>query len=80
MNERAPLETMINISRVRVGGDLGGLIAVVGTFVVLISGIPPVTWFVAAAFAGGTMCAAGLVAWHRHCPGPARPPNTIAVR
>ncbi len=80
MNEPAPMETMCNISRVRVGGDLGGVIAVVGTFVVLIAGVPPVRWFLAAAFVCGTVYALSLAAWHRYHPGPGRPPNTIAAR
>ncbi len=80
MSESAPMETLCNISRVRVGGDLGGLIAVIGTFVVLISGIPSIKWFLPPALACGVICALGLSAWHRLRPYPTRPPNTIAAR
>jgi predicted phage tail protein len=77
MNYPGPQESMYNVSRVRVGADLGGVLAVVGTIVVLVAGIPPVKWFLAAALASGAVFAVGLSIWHRRHPGPLTPPNTI---
>jgi hypothetical protein len=68
---------MHNMSRVRVGADLGGVLAVIGTVVVVIAGIPPTKWFLAAALACGAVFAAALSIWHRRHPGPQTPPNTI---
>ena len=77
MNEPKPQEVMWNISRVRVGGDVAGAIAVIGSVVVIIAGIPPLKWFLAGALACGAVCAFALSFWHRRHPAPRRPPNTI---
>ncbi len=77
MNEPKPQEVMWNLSHTRVGGDVGGLIFVIGTVVTLLIGIPPFKWFLAVAFAGGAVCAFALSFWHRRHPSPQRPPNTI---
>ncbi len=79
MDEPKPQEVMWNLSRTRVGGDIGGLVAVIGTIVVLIIGVPPFKWFLAAAFICGAVCAFGLSIWHRRHPQPPKPPNTIAA-
>jgi len=77
MTELKPQEVMWNMSRTRVGGDIAGLIAVIGSIVVLIAGIPPFKYFLAGALACGAIFAFGLSAWHRRHPQPQRPPNTI---
>jgi hypothetical protein len=56
----------INISRIRIGGDLGGLIFVVGMEVCFLIGVPAARDFLAASLAGGVIVAIGLGSWHRH--------------
>jgi hypothetical protein len=80
MDELKPQEVMWNMSRTRVGGDIAGLIAVIGSVVVLIAGIPPFKWFLAGALLCGAVCAFGLSIWHRRHPSSRRPPNTIEER
>lgn len=77
MAEPKPQEVMWNLSRTRVGGDIGGAIAVIGAIVVMIIGIPPFKWFLAGAFLCGAIFAFGLSIWHRRHPSPRTPPNTI---
>jgi hypothetical protein len=77
MNEPKPGEVMWSISRVRVGGDVAGAIAVIGSVIVILAGVPPLKWFFAGALAWGAVCAFALSFWHRRHPGSARPPNTI---
>lgn len=55
----------INISRIRVGGDLGGLIFVVGMMVCLLVGVPSARGFFGLSAAGGVIVAAILFLWHR---------------
>lgn len=55
----------INISRIRVGGDLGGLIFVVGMMVCLLLGVPSARGFFGGSLAGGVVVAAILLWWHR---------------
>ena len=78
MAEQKPQEVMWNMSRTRIGGDIGGAIAVIGSIVALIAGIPPFKYFLAAALFCGAICAFALSAWHRRHPQPPKPPNTIA--
>jgi hypothetical protein len=80
MDEPKPGDVMWNISRVRVGGDIAGVIGVIGAVVVVITGIPPLKWFFAAALACGAVCAFALSIWHRRHPSPRTPPNTIQDR
>ena len=77
MEKLKPQEVMWSISRTRVGGDIAGAMAVVGSVVVIIVGIPPLKWFFAGALACGAMCAFALSYWNRRHPGPRKPPNTI---
>ncbi len=77
MSEPKPQDVMWNMSRTRIGGDIAGLIAVVGSVVVIVTGVPPLKWFLAAALACGAVCAFALSAWHRRHPVPRKPPNTI---
>ncbi len=55
----------INISRIRIGGDLGGLIFVVGMEVCLLVGVPAARTFLGLSLAGGVLVAAVLLMWHR---------------
>jgi hypothetical protein len=62
----------INISRIRVGGDLGGVVFVVGTVVCLLVGLPELRGFFTGALGAGTGLAVAMAWWHRgheHWPG-----------
>lgn len=64
----------INISRIRVGGDLGGVVFVVGTVACLLVGLPEARGFFAGTLGGGFIVAAAIAWWHRqheHWPGEA---------
>ncbi len=80
MDEPKPPQVMWNSSRTRIGGDIAGALAVVGSIVVLLAGIPPFKYFLAGALVCGALCAFGLSAWHRRHPTPRTPPNTIEPR
>ncbi len=77
MNEPGPQESMYDVSHVRVGSDIAGALAVIATFLVMILGVPPVKYFVAAAFGAGAICAFGLSLWHRRHPTGTRPENSL---
>jgi hypothetical protein len=77
MDTPGPQNSMYDMSHVRVGGDIAGLLAVLGTVGVVLLGVPPLKWVMAAALACGAVCAFALSIWHRRHPGPRRPPNTI---
>jgi hypothetical protein len=77
MADPKPQEVMWNLSRTRIGGDLAGAIAVIGSVVVIIAGVPPLKWFFAGALLCGGLCAFALSYWHRRHPAPRKPPNTI---
>jgi hypothetical protein len=55
----------INISRIRVGGDLGGVVFGVGMVTALLYGMPAARGFFAAALAGGAALALVVGWWHR---------------
>jgi hypothetical protein len=55
----------INFSNMPVGGDVGGLIFVVGSVGAVIIGLPYLGWFFGGALAGGLLIAAALVRWPR---------------
>lgn len=55
----------INISRIPVAGDAGGLIYVVGSVVIGVLGLPMLRWFFVAAFLGGFLGAVLLRAWRQ---------------
>lgn len=55
----------INISRIRIGGDLGGLIFVVGMVGCFLIGLPEARTFFGWSLAGGVVVAAILFVWHR---------------
>lgn len=55
----------INFSRLEVGGDLGGLVAMAGIVASLLIGLPEARMFLGGAFAGGVLIAVALGAWRR---------------
>jgi hypothetical protein len=54
----------INFSCTPVGGNAGGLIAVVGSVVIVLIGVPGVRLFLIGAITSGVLLAAGMRAWH----------------
>ncbi len=77
MDTPGPQNSMYDVSPVRVGADIAGVLAVLGTLGVVLLGIPPLKWVLAAALACGACFAWALSVWHVRHPGPSRPPNTI---
>ena len=62
----------INISRIRVGGDLGGVVFVVGVVVSLLVGLPEMRGFFVGTLGAGSALAVVIAWWHRrqeHWPG-----------
>jgi hypothetical protein len=55
----------INISAVRVGGDAGGLIFVVGSVAIVMLGLPSLRWFLLASLMAAAALAAVRIAWTR---------------
>lgn len=55
----------INISRMPIGANLGGLVFVVGCVAVMVVGLEEVRMFLAAASVAGIGLAIVLVSWHR---------------
>jgi len=58
----------INQSRIRVDGNIAGLIYVVGSLMVAMIGLPVVRWFFLAALVLGIVSAVTLLAWHNAHP------------
>ena len=54
----------INFSSTDVAGNIGGLIFVVGSVLIVSLGVPPVFWFLCAGTFAACFLAWGLVAWH----------------
>jgi hypothetical protein len=62
----------IDISRIRVGGDLGGVVFVVGIVVSMLVGLPETRGFFAGTLGAGSALAVVIAWWHRaheHWPG-----------
>jgi hypothetical protein len=70
----------INFSSTEVAGNVGGLIFVVGTVLIVAVGLPSVLLFLVAATVAGCFVAWGLVAWHRSHPKRGLPENLIELR
>jgi hypothetical protein len=71
----------INISRIRIGGDLGGVVFVVGMTVSLLVGLPETRGFFAGALGGGVLVAAAIAWWHgRHGHWPGEAPVSLGLR
>ncbi len=60
----------INISRIVIGGDAGGLIFVVGTVVCLLIGVARTRAFFAGTIVGGLVVAVVMAWWHRRAGAP----------
>jgi hypothetical protein len=56
-------DPQINLSAIPVGGDFGGLMFVVGAFVIILMGLPEMRWFVASSVVIGVALAGGLFLW-----------------
>jgi len=70
----------INFSSTEVAGNVGGLIFVVGTVLIVAVGLPSVLLFLFAATVAGCLVAWGLVAWHKSHPKRGLPENLIELR
>ena len=55
----------INMSAIRVGGNLGGLIFAAGAVAILLIGVPGLRWFIGLSLALAVVLAAVTVAWRR---------------
>lgn len=60
--------TTIDVSNIRVGGGIIGLVFSVGVFVILLLGVPSLSWFPLGALSAGGVIAAGLWLFHRYKP------------
>jgi hypothetical protein len=71
-------DPQINLSAIPVGGDFGGLMFVVGAFVVILLGLPGMRWFVAGSVVTGVALAASLFVWRSmHAGELPRVPSTL---
>ncbi len=70
----------INFSSTEVAGNVGGLIFVVGSVIIVTVGLPSVFWFLLAGTVAGCFLAWGLVAWHTSHPKWGLPGNRIVWR
>ena len=55
----------INMSAIRVGGNLGGLIFAAGAVAILLIGVPGLRWFIGLSLAMAVGLAVTLFAWRR---------------
>jgi hypothetical protein len=80
-SELAPVnpapDARINISSIPVAGDIGGLMFVVGSFVVVLLGLPDVRWFVLGSIVSGAVLAGGLFMWRSAHAGD--PPRALSI-
>ena len=70
----------INLSRIPVGGNIGGLIFMAGSMGILVAGLPGWRWFFGAAVVGGFLTATLVYAWHALRPSHGLPENLIVLR
>lgn len=80
INARSGDYPAINISRIRIGGDAGGLIFVVGMVVCLLLGVPQTRGFFAETLAGGLVVAGVIAWWHRRPRSPRGAPVSLGLR
>jgi hypothetical protein len=78
--ERTRRTPQINFSSTDVAGNIGGLIFVVGSVVIVSVGLPSVLLFLIAGTAAGSLLAWRLAAWHRRHPKWGLPENRIVLR
>ena len=69
----------INLSAIPVGGDIGGLIFVVGSVLIVTAGIPMVRWFLIGVVVGGATLGVVLTHW-RAAHASRATPTTIVAR
>jgi hypothetical protein len=55
----------INMSSIRVGGDLGGLIFAAGAVAILLIGVPGLRWFIGLSLLFAGVLATAVIAWRR---------------
>lgn len=55
----------INMSSIRVGGDLGGLIFAAGAVAILLIGVPGLRWFIGLSLLLAGVLATAVIAWRR---------------
>jgi hypothetical protein len=55
----------INMSAIRVGGNLGGLIFAAGAVVILLIGVPGLRWFIGLSLTLAVVLAATTIVWRR---------------
>jgi hypothetical protein len=70
----------INFSSTHVGGNIGGLIFVVGSMLIVSLGLPSVFWFLLVGAVAACFVAWGLAAWHISHPKQGVPQNLIVWR
>jgi hypothetical protein len=75
--ERQRHVPQINFSSTEVNSNMGGLIFMVGSVLIVAVGLPSVIWFLLGSTAAGGLFAWGLVAWHRSHPMRGVPANRI---
>ncbi len=76
-----PLDSMptINISRIPVGANIGGLVFVLGCVAVMVIGLEEVRLFLGAAAVAGAGLAVVLVSWHRRRSRKEPPNRTLGI-
>ena len=55
----------INMSAIRVGGNLGGLVFAAGAVAILLIGVPGLRWFVGLSLGLAAVLAVAVIAWRR---------------
>lgn len=55
----------INMSSIRIGGDLGGLIFAAGAVAILLIGVPGLRWFIGLSLLLAGVLATAVIAWRR---------------
>jgi hypothetical protein len=70
----------INLTATPVGGNIGGLMFVVGSIGVLMLGLPILRWVLLVAVVGGALLAWWLAAWHTTHPAPPVSRRLLALR
>ena len=55
----------INMSAIRVGGNLGGLVFAAGAVAILLVGVPGLRWFIGLSLALASLMAVAVIGWRR---------------
>jgi hypothetical protein len=70
----------INFSSTDVAGNIGGLIFVVGSLVIVVLGVPGLVWFLFAGLVAGSLLGWALLEWHAAHPKHGLPEDLISLR